>query len=198
MNKFIFISWCCFVLGTDSPSAGASSPSSLSDEEFFRTYILPKSERFARIDGLPFDGMIQTNQFKKWKFLRREDTNERVVGEIFFTNKIELTSFIRGTNCVVTLFINFKINPGVIAVRDNPNEARFLSKQRDFFTEQSAQEFATRFFKAAGHNTNNFRLSQVQHMAWGNPKDKTNYFLLPFYHFEWLRKDVKKVELGEV
>ncbi|MDQ6631505.1 MAG: hypothetical protein M3Y82_07080, partial [Verrucomicrobiota bacterium] len=34
------------------------------------------------------------------------------------------------------------------------------------------------------------------HMAWGNPNDKTNYFPLPFYQFEWLRKDVKKVELG--
>ncbi|MGI8967308.1 MAG: hypothetical protein ACR2H1_14660 [Limisphaerales bacterium] len=172
--------------------------SSAGDEEFFKTYVLPKAERFARIDGLPFGGGIHTNEFKKWKFLRRDDTHERVVGTIYFTNRIELTSFIRRTNCVVTLFRNAKINPGAIAGRDDPTEAKFISKQRDLFTEKSALEFATRFFEAAGHDPKNFWLYRKWHIAWGDPKDKTNYFPLPFYEFEWLRKDVEKVELGEV
>ena len=33
-------------------------------------------------------------------------------------------------------------------------------------------------------------------MGWGDPQDKKNYIPLPFYEYEWLRKDIQKVEPG--
>lgn len=168
------------------------------DEEFFETVILPRTLAFSTLPGLPFKGTLSTNDIVKWKFLRSVDSEERVVATIYITNRLSITLFIRGTNAVVTFFRDSRVNPHAIAGRDSSRAARFFHQEVDLLNDHTALDLASCFFSAAGHKTENFRLSRVWHLGWGDPADREKYIPLPFYEFEWLRKDVAEVKPGEV
>lgn len=200
MNSLLRIA-CLFTLalgcvwyGTAAEAAGVAA----ADQEFFDKYVAPVARKFAEVPGIPKGSLDLERSLLKWKFWLQDESSIRVAASLYFTNRILVDLFIKDTNCVVVHFRDSRFNPHIIAAPDSSREkARFFAQQKDTFTEESALSFATEFLKQVGHDPENFRLDRRQHLGWGDPEDKTSYLQLPFYEFEWLRKDVKEVKPGE-
>ncbi|MHB8521500.1 MAG: hypothetical protein ACYDH9_12185 [Limisphaerales bacterium] len=191
MNRVLFL------LLTIVASGYAQSPAhSLTEEEFFVRFLFPKAREFARIPGLPFPSGLNTNLVKLWKIDRVADQGARTLGKIYLTNGISIWLHINNTNCVVSSFTDSKAFRVAIRGWNDPAEARFLATQRDYFTERTALEFATAFLEAAGNKPENFKL--VTAGRYGAIGLKTVESPLPFYEYEWVPKDAKKVKPGQV
>ncbi len=171
---------------------------SIEENGFYLRYVLPTASKFARLPQLGLTNWLDENTAIRWEFDYIWNTNVMVLARLYLTNRITFSVDIERTNCVVSYLNNAKINPRSIAGRATPEKAKFFSTMTNCFDDRSALEFATAFFKAAGHQPKSFHPPKIWHMGWGDPADKSNYIPLPFYEFEWLRKDVGVVQPGEV
>ncbi|MEI2722227.1 MAG: hypothetical protein V9H26_01420 [Verrucomicrobiota bacterium] len=165
---------------------------------FYEKIAFPLAQAFARLPQLPFGRDIQTKDVLKWRCDYVWNTNIMVGVSLYFTNRMLIDLSVKGTNCAVLFFGDGRVNPHAIAGHESPTKANAFSRMTNSFDDHSVLEFATAFFKAARHQPKNFHPPKVWHMGWGDPADKRNYIPLPFYEFEWLRKDVGLVQPGEV
>ena len=171
---------------------------STEENDFYLRYVLPTASKFARLPQLGLTNRLDENTAVRREFDYIWNTNVIVLARLYLTNRTTFSIDIESTNCVVSYFNNAKINPRSIAGRESPEKAKFFSTMTNRFDDRSALEFAAAFFKAIGHHAENFHPPKVWHMGWGDPADKATYVALPFYEFQWLRKDVRVVQPGEV
>lgn len=163
---------------------------------FYEKIAFPLAQAFTRLPQLPIGRGINTNDVVKWRCDYVWNTNVMVGTSLYLSNRMLIDLQVKGTNCAVLSFSDGHINPLGMAGREDPAKARFFSKMPNQFTDASALAFAKEFIKAAGNNLDNFRLTKAWQVGWGDSQDKKNYIPLPFYEYEWLRKDITEVEPG--
>jgi hypothetical protein len=163
---------------------------------FFEKHAFPFAQKFLLLPQLPFERPIQTNDVLKWRCEYVSNSGGMVGVFLSLTNKKFINLRVSGTNCAVWHFADGQTNPLGIAGRDDPTKAKFYSEQPNRFTLDSALLFTEEFAKAAGENLGSFRLIKSWQITWGDPSDKTNHILLPFYEFQWIEKNVKEPEAG--
>lgn len=163
---------------------------------FFEKIAFPFAQALTRLPQLPVGREINTNDVVKWRCDYIWNTNVMVGVSLYLTNRMLIDLQVKGSNCALWFFGDGHVSPLGIAGRDDPAKARFFSKMPNQFTDASALAFAKEFIKAVGNNLDNFRLTKAWQVGWGDSRDKKAFIPLPFYEYEWLRKDIQEVEPG--